>query len=122
MIVAQAAADPELAVVTGIRADLPAELRARLLRHATDAVKTRMLSRAPSYLFEEIRAAISAASVDVDRELSRDRDFKTAGVLIARLEKAGRLSEATLRDFASQKRYEETVAALAELSATTIEI
>jgi uncharacterized protein (DUF2336 family) len=122
MIVAQAAADPELAVVTGIRADLPAELRARLLRHATDAVKTRMLSRAPSYLFEEIRSAISAASADVDRELSRDRDFATAGAFVAKLRKEGRLNEATLRELASQRRYEETLLTLAELARTSVEI
>ena len=108
MIVAQAAtADPELAVVTGIRADLPAGLRARLLKSATDAVKTRMLSRAPPHLFEEIRAAISAASADVDREMSRDHDFKSAGAAIAKLKKEGRLNEATLRELASQRRYEE---------------
>jgi uncharacterized protein (DUF2336 family) len=122
MIVAQASADPELAVVTGIRADLPTELRARLLRHATDAVRTRMLSRAPSYLFEEIRAAISAASVDVDREMSRDHDFKSAGALVAKLKKEGRLNEAVLRDFAAKRRYEETLVALAELARASIEI
>jgi uncharacterized protein (DUF2336 family) len=122
MIVAQASADPELAVVTGIRADLPTELRARLLRHATDAVRTRMLSRAPSYLFEEIRAAISAASVDVDREMSRDHDFKSAGALVAKLKKEGRLNEAVLRDFAAKRRYEETLVALAELARASVEI
>ncbi len=122
MIVAQAAGDPELAVVTGIRADLPSELRARLLRHATDAVKTRMLSRAPSYLFEEIRAAISAASADVDRELSRDHDFTAAAALIAKLRKEGGLNEAALRELASQRRYEETLVALAELARTSVDI
>jgi uncharacterized protein (DUF2336 family) len=122
MIVAQAAGDPELAVVTGIRADLPGSLRTRLLKSATEAVKTRMLSRAPSHLFEEIRAAISAASADVDREMSRDHDFKSAGALIAKLKKEGRLSEAALRDFAAKRRYEETLMALAELARTSIEI
>ncbi len=122
MIVAQAAADPELAVVTGIRADLPAGLRARLLKSATDAVKTRMLSRAPPHLFEEIRAAISAASADVDREMSRDHDFKSAGAAIAKLKKEGRLNEKTLRELASQRRYEEMLVALAELARTSVEI
>src|SRR6185437_10999374 len=95
-IVAQAASDSELAVATGIRADLPAELRTQLLRQATEAVKTRLLARAPSFLFEEIRSAISAASDGVARELSRDRDFTTASILIAQLQKEGRLNEATL--------------------------
>jgi len=122
MIVAQAVSDPELAVATGIRADLPRELRTKLLRGATDIVRTRLLSRAPPYLFEEIRAAIAAASAGTERELSRERDFATARTLVAQLKKDGRLTEASLLGLARQKRYEETVAALAELSRTGIEI
>jgi uncharacterized protein (DUF2336 family) len=122
LLVAQSASDPELAVATGIRADLPAELRTQLVRSATAAVRSRLLSRAPSYLFEEIRAAISAASSGIDRELSRERDFTMAKALIAHLTKEGKLNAATLLGLAAQKRYEETVAALAELSKSSIEI
>jgi uncharacterized protein (DUF2336 family) len=122
MIVAQAIGDPELAVATGIRADLPKDLRTQLLRNATDAVRTRLLSRAPPYLFEEIRAAVTAASGGAERELSRERDFATARQLIAQLKKDGALTEAMLLGFARQKRYEETVAALAALAQTGIEI
>ena len=122
LIVAQAASDPELAVATGIRADLPVELRNELLRQATDAVRTRLLSRAPSYLFEEIRAAIAAASAGVKREISRERDFTTARMLVAHLKKDGRLNAVTLSGLAAQKRYEETIAALAELSKSSIEL
>ncbi len=122
MIVAQAIGDPELAVATGIRADLPKELRTRLLRSATEAVRTRLLSRAPSYLFEEIRAAVAAVSSGTDRELSRERDFASARHLIAQLQKDGALTEAMLLGFARQKRYEETVSALAALAQTGIEI
>lgn len=122
LLVAQAASDPELAVATGIRADLPAELRARLVRGATEAVRTRLLSRAPSYLFEEIRAAIAAAASGVERTLSRERDFTMAKALVAHLKKDGKLDAGALANFAAQKRYEETVAALAELSKSSIEI
>lgn len=122
VIVAQAIGDPELAVATGIRADLPKELRTRLLRSATEAVRTRLLSRAPSYLFEEIRAAVAAVSDGIDRELSRERDFASARQLIAQLKKDGALTEAMLLGFARQKRYEETVSALAALAQTGIEI
>jgi len=122
LILAQAKSDPELAVETGIRADLPAELRKQLLRGATEAVRTRLLSRAPSYLFEEIRSAISAASADVDRDLSRVDDFRAAKELISQLKRSGQLNEMTLMKFARQKRYEETVAALAALSESSVEI
>src|SRR5271163_2795059 len=49
IVVAQAESDPELAVETGIRLDLPPELRNRLLRDATEAVRARLLSRAPAH-------------------------------------------------------------------------
>ncbi len=122
LIVAQAVGDPELAVATGIRADLPKELRTKLLRTATNTVRTRLLARAPSYLFEEIRAAVATASSGAERELSRERDFATSRQLIAQLRKDGALTEAMLLGFARQKRYEETVAALAALAQTGIEI
>jgi uncharacterized protein (DUF2336 family) len=122
VIVAQAVGDGELAVATGIRADLPRELRTRLLLGATDAVRTRLLSRAPPYLFEEIRAAVATASTGTERELSRERDFAGAKQLIAQLRKDGALTEAMLLGFAGQKRYEETVAALAALAQSGIEI
>lgn len=122
MIVNQAASDSELAVVTGIRADLPAELRTKLLRQATDAVRMRLLARAPAYLFEELRVAIASASASVEREMARPRDFADAKIVVMQLKRDGRLTEATLLRFARQKRYEETIVALAELARTSMEI
>jgi uncharacterized protein (DUF2336 family) len=75
IVVAQAESDPELAVETGIRVDLPFELRRQLLRNATEAVRARLLSRAPPDIFEEIRNAIAAVSTGIDREMSVVRDF-----------------------------------------------
>ena len=122
IVVSQAETDPELAVETGIRVDLPAELRNQLLRSATEAVRTRLLSRAPADLFENIRKAISAASKSVDRQMSKVHDFESAMLLIGRLKVEDRLNEAMLGDFARQRRYEETVTALAELSQSNVEV
>lgn len=122
IVVAQAEADPELAVETGIRVDLPSELRHQLLRRATEAVRSRLLSRAPPHIFEEIRSAISAVSAGLNREMSVMRDFTAAKRLMAELKERGKLSEATLYAFAKAKKYEETVAALAALSKSSIEV
>lgn len=122
IVMAQAESDPELAVETGIRVDLPPEVRSQLLRHATETVRSRLLSRAPPHLFEEIRSAIAAVSSGVDREMSRVRDFAAAKRLVALLKAKGELDEAALLGFARQRKYEETVAALAELSLSTIEV
>jgi uncharacterized protein (DUF2336 family) len=122
IIVAQAEDHPELAVETGIRVDLPSELRQRLLNNATEAVRTKLLSRAPPHLFEEIRAAIATAVASADREMSKVHNFTAAKRFVAQLKEKGELNEAALSGFAKQKRYEETVVALAELAQSTIEV
>jgi uncharacterized protein (DUF2336 family) len=122
IVIGQAESDPELAVATGIRIDLPSGLRNKLLSNATEAVRSRLLSRAPPHLFEEIRTAIAAAAAGVDREMSKIRDFTAAKRFVALLKDNGELNEATLFGFAKQRRYEETVAALAQLSRSTIEV
>jgi uncharacterized protein (DUF2336 family) len=122
IVLSQAETDPELAVETGIRVDLPAELRNQLLRKATDAVRTRLLSRAPPHLFEDIRKAISAASASAKREMSGERDFAAASHLVAMLKVEGRLDEQVLCDFARRRRYEETVITLAELSESNLDV
>jgi uncharacterized protein (DUF2336 family) len=122
VVVAQAESDPELAIETGIRVDLPVKLRHRLLRDATEAVRTRLLSRAPAHIFEEIRSAIATVSAGVEREMSVARDFTAAKRFVAQLRDSGKLSEATLLAFAKARKYEETVAALAVLSKSTIEV
>lgn len=122
IVLSQAETDPELAVETGIRVDLPVVLRDQLLRKATDAVRMRLLARAPPHLFEDIRKAISAASASASREMSKERDFATASCLVSQLKIEGRLDEELLCDFARKRRYEETVIALAELSQSSIEV
>src|SRR5215475_3990056 len=119
IIVTQAEDNPDLAVEAGIRVDLPAELRQQLLDDATEAVRTKLLSRAPPHLFEEIRNAIATAAASADREMSKMRDFTAAKRFVAQLKENGELHEAALSGFAKQKRYEETVVALAELTQST---
>src|ERR1700742_2772832 len=89
-VVAQAASDPDLAVETGIRVDLPSELRHRLLRDATEAVRARLLSKAPTHLFEEIRDVITKVSAGVAREMAAPRDFTSARTFVAKLKESGK--------------------------------
>jgi uncharacterized protein (DUF2336 family) len=122
IVVAQAESDSELAVETGVRVDLPPELRNQLLRHATEEVRSRLLSRAPPHLFEEIRGAIAVVAAGVSREMAKAGDFTAAQNFVAQLAGKGELNEATLLGFARQRKYENTVAALAQLSRSTIEV
>lgn len=122
IVVGQAESDPELAIETGIRVDLPPELRDQLLRNATEVVRSRLLARAPPHIFDEIRRAIAVVSAGVNREMSKVRDFTAAKQFVALLNKTGELNEATLFGFAKHRQYEETVAALAELSRSSVEV
>ncbi len=122
IVLAQAESDPELAVETGIRVDLPPALRNQLLSKATEAVRARLLSRAPPHLFEEIRTAIATVAAGVSRDMSKVHDFTAAKRLVALLHDRGELNEATLFGFAKQRKYEETIAALAQLSQSSIEV
>jgi hypothetical protein len=54
--------------------------------------------------------------------MSRARDFASAKRLVALLRDKGELDEAAVFSFARQRKYEETVAALAELSQSSIEV
>ena len=121
IVVSQAESDPELAVDTGVRVDLPPELRNQLLRNATEAVRSRLLSRAPPHLFEEIRNAIARVSASVDLDMAA-RDFTAARQFVEILNASGKLNEARLLAFAKARKYEETVAALAVLSKSSIEV
>jgi uncharacterized protein (DUF2336 family) len=122
IIVSQAESDPELAVDAGIRVDIPSDLRRQLLKKATEAVRKKLLSRAPPHLFEEIRNAITSAAASADREMSKVRDFTAATRYVAQLTDKGELNEGTLAIFARQRKYEETVVALAALSQSTIDV
>jgi uncharacterized protein (DUF2336 family) len=122
IVVAQAESDPELAVETGIRVDLPPTLRNQLLRNATDTVRARLLSRAPACLFEELRNTIATITAGVSRDMSKLHEFSEAQRLVRSLEDKGELNEAALFGFAKQRRYEETVAALARLSQSSIDV
>jgi len=122
VVLRQAESDPDLAVETGIRVDLPFELRQRLLQRATEAVRSRLLARAPPHLFEEIRSAIAAVSAGADRQMSTARDFASAERTVGALVKNHQLDEPVLAGFARQRKYEETVVALAALSKSAVEV
>lgn len=114
--------DDKLAEKTGARLDLPLNLLRQLLLRATEAVRSRLLSRTPPEFQEEVRRALSAAAEAVDQESSRPSDFQAAKAFVALLHEKGELDENTLFEFARTRRYEETAVALALLSSASLEI
>lgn len=114
--------DDKLAEKTGSRLDLPPNLLQELLLRATDAVRSRLLSRTPPEFQEEIRRALRAATEEVDQESSKPRDFQAAKAFVELLREKGELSESALLEFARKRKYEETAVALSLLSSASLEI
>jgi uncharacterized protein (DUF2336 family) len=114
--------DDKLAEKTGSRLDLPLDLLRQLLLRATEAVRSRLLSRTPPEFQEEMRRALSAAAEAVGRESSKPRNFEAAKAFVKLLREKGELDESTLCEFARSRKYEETAAALSLLSSAALEI
>jgi hypothetical protein len=114
--------DDKLAEKTGSRLDLPLNLLRQLLLRATEAVRSRLLSRTPPEFQEEICRALGAAAEAIDRESSKPRDFQAAQAFVGLLRQKGELNENTLFEFASGRKYEETAVALSLLSSASLEI
>jgi uncharacterized protein (DUF2336 family) len=114
--------DDKLAEKTGSRLDLPLNFLRELLLRATEAVRARLMSRAPAELQDEIHRVLGAVVDAVDRESSKPRDFKAAKAFVELLRDKGELHESTLFEFARGCKYEETAVALSLLSSASLEI
>lgn len=120
-LVKRAETDDSLAKRIGLRLDLPLRLLRELLSRATEAVRSWLMANAPTEVKDEIQRIVSAISIEVGREVITPRDFSHAQQLIRSIRKRGELNETTLLEFANARKYEETVAALAELSSVSIQ-
>lgn len=114
--------DDRLAEATGVRSDLPATLLRQLLSKAAESVHQKLLAQAPVHVRREISNVLSAITNELSQEAARPRDFTKAQKFIGLLHGSGELNEAMLLEFARQRKYEETVAALAALSDSSLEI
>lgn len=114
--------DERLAQATGVRADLPVTLLRELMSRAAESVRQKLLAEAPVHVRREITAVLADITSRMDEEAARPRDFTKAQKFVELLHGNGELDEATLIGFATEKKYEETVVALAMLSESTLDI
>ena len=114
--------DGRLAEATGVRGDLPVTLLRELLAKAAESVREKLLAQAPVHVRREITAVLSDITSRMDEEAARPRDFTKAQKFVELLHGNGELDEAALTGFATERKYEETVAGLAVLSEATIDI
>jgi len=120
-LIQRAEDDGILAEKVGLRPDIPAPLFRDLLSKATAIVHRRLLASATP----EMRAEICDVLTKVSREVGArvgPRDYSAAQRTVLGLDRAGRMTEATLAAFCGERKYEETVVGLAALAKVPINV
>lgn len=121
-LVRAAEADEALAEITGGRRDLPKALWQQLVARASDAVRRKLVERLGTDFHGDVTNALTDISAAIDREVAQPLNFEAALRFVTLLDGNGELNEAALVEFVRTGRYEETVAALAVLSSSSIEV
>jgi uncharacterized protein (DUF2336 family) len=119
-LVRRAEGDGDLAEKVGQRPDIPAHLFRDLLVRATAVVQERLLAAAKPETRAEIQRVLDKVSREYDKSTPA-RDYSAALRKVMELHQAGKLGEPELVNFAKDKKFEETVAALSVLSGIPIE-
>jgi uncharacterized protein (DUF2336 family) len=120
-LIERAEKDGMLAEKVGLRPDIPAPLFRELLSKATAVVHARLLASAKPELKAEIQKVLAKVSQEVGARVA-PHDYAAARRSVLRLDRAGRLTEATLALFCSEGKYEEAVATLAALAKVPIPV
>jgi uncharacterized protein (DUF2336 family) len=120
-LIERAEKDGTLAEKVGLRPDIPAPMFRELLTKATAVVHKRLLASAKPDFKAEIQQVLARVSQEVGARVA-PRDYAAAQRTVLSLDRAGRLTEATLASFCSEGKYEEAVAALAALAKVPIPV
>jgi uncharacterized protein (DUF2336 family) len=120
-LVERAENDGILAEKVGLRPDIPLKVFRKLLTEATAVVHERLLAAASPELQSEIRLVLDKVSGEVAARVG-PRDYRTAQRVVLGLMQAGRMNVSVLAGFADERKYEETVVALAALAKVPIKI
>jgi uncharacterized protein (DUF2336 family) len=119
-LVRRAEGDSDLAEKVGHRADIPPHLFRDLLVRATAVVQQRMLQAAKPETRNEIQRVLDKVSQELSGGTPA-RDYAAAQRAMLELHQKGELNETLLAEFARDKKFEETVAALSLMCAVPIE-
>jgi len=119
-LVNRAEKDGVLAEKVGLRSDIPAHLFRELLMRATEVVQRRLLATAKPETQAEIQRVLAKISIELNSD-SAPRDYTAVQRTVLALHQSGRLGETELAEFATAKKYEETVATLSALCGVPID-
>jgi uncharacterized protein (DUF2336 family) len=120
-LVKRSAGDEELALCFGRRREVPRHYFLKLLAAASDAVRASLEAAHPEYK-DRIQDAVAgiAATVQI-RAAHASHDYAAAQALVGSLHAAGELTELKIEEFARARKFEETAAALATMSALPLQ-
>ena len=120
-LVKRAEGDGVLAEKVGLRPDIPPHLFRDLLVQATAVVQQRLLASAKPETQNEIQRVLEKVSKEFE-QTTPSRDYSEAQRAVIALHQAGKLGETELADFAKDRKYEETVAAISALCGVPIDV
>jgi uncharacterized protein (DUF2336 family) len=110
-----------LAEAVALRPDVPDHMFRELLMRATEVVQRRLLAKARPETQDEIRRVLARVSGQVSAT-QPVRDFSQAQARMRELAEAGQLGEADLVAFAKKQSYDDTVAALSQLTGVPVDV
>jgi len=119
-LIKRAETDGMLAIAIGQRQDISDDLLRDLLAGSVDLVRRRMFEAASPLRKASIAKTMVAISCDAPIEGPSKRDFVQAQRDVVELHRAGKLNKEALLDFARTRKYEETIAVLAAISAIPV--
>jgi uncharacterized protein (DUF2336 family) len=120
-LVKRAEGDGVLAEKVGLRTDIPPRLFRQLLMRASAVVQQRLLAQAKPDTKAEIRRVLTKVTSEVAAKAA-PRDYTAALAAVQALHKERKLTEADVAEYAKSGKYEETIAALATVSAVPVEV
>ncbi|MGD9922123.1 MAG: DUF2336 domain-containing protein [Pseudorhodoplanes sp.] len=107
--------DSVLAETVALRSDVPDHMFRELLSRATEVVQRRLLANARPETQARIQTILTRISGEVLTG-KPTRDFSEAEARMRALAETGQLGEVDLADFARKQSYDDTVAALSQLT------
>ena len=120
-LVKRAERDSALAEKVGSRTDIPPRLFRQLLVQASGVVQQRLLANARPETRAEIQRVLAKVTEEVAAKAA-PRSYTTALAAVQALHKQRKLTESDIAGYAELGKYEETLAALAVISAVSIEV
>src|SRR5471030_1403583 len=120
-LVKRAEQDGVLAEKVGMRTDIPPRLFRQLLMQASEVVQKRLLAQAKPDTQAEIRRVLAKVTDEVAAKAA-PRNYTAALAAVQALHKERQLTEADVAEYAKTGKYEETIAALATVSAVPVEV